>query len=416
MINTINIILLFCFTIILGYLGQLFYSRTKIPDVIWLLLFGIILGPILHLYDPSLFIRLSSLMSILALCIILFDAGINVDIGLFVKMLPTSITVLLFTYPITMLLVGLTLNFFMPDYFDLLQGLLLGSMISGTSTVTTMSIVKTLEDSGLKIDRVKTTLLLESVLTDPIGIITCITLIRMIMMPETSLFEGFKLLFLSFSNSIILGSIIGVVWGAILDRLENRKFNYMLTLAIVFLTYIVSESIGGEGSGALSVLLFGLVITNFEYIASRLEVKKIFKVNKKQLREFHEEITFFIKSFFFVYIGLIISISPEQLFSGLAVSILVLVERWFAGTVSEHILNLSEFESIIIKTTCASGLPALIMSQLPMIYDPNRTFFLHPEIYPNICFIVVLITVIYGALITPSIVFRKIKTITKSLK
>jgi NhaP-type Na+/H+ or K+/H+ antiporter len=66
-------------------LGNLFYVKTKIPDVIWLLLFGFIIGPVFKLYDPEPFIRASPFMSIIALCIILFDAGINMDLDTFIK-------------------------------------------------------------------------------------------------------------------------------------------------------------------------------------------------------------------------------------------------------------------------------------------------------------------------------------------
>ncbi|MCS7364828.1 MAG: cation:proton antiporter [archaeon GB-1867-035] len=413
MIEAINILILISLTILLGFIGSLFYDKTKIPDIIWLLLFGILLGPIFHLYDPELFTRLSNLVSIVALCIILFDAGINVDVGLVIEMLPKSFLLLALTYPLTMVTIGFSLHFLFPNNFSLLEGLLLGGMVSGTSTVTTIGILSTLERAGINVERAKIILVLESVLTDPIGVITCITLIRMIMFPTVSLLEGFKTMFLSFSNSIIIGSIVGMLWAAVLDKLRGKPLTYMITLAVVFLSYIVSEEIGGEGSGALAVLIFGLIITNFEYIAKILEFKRIFKIEKQLLREFHEEITFFMKSFFFVYIGLIISISQEQIIAGLLAVGIILAVRYIAASISSMVLKLNQLEKGILTVTVASGLPAMIMSQLPLIYDPNRQYFTSPEIYPNICFIVVIVTVLYGAFIAPYIAKRKAASLSK---
>src|SRR5210317_785082 len=77
-----SLIIIISLTILISYLSGLFYSVTKIPDVIFLMGFGIIMGPLLGYADKGLFDELSTLMSILALSIILFEAGINVDITL----------------------------------------------------------------------------------------------------------------------------------------------------------------------------------------------------------------------------------------------------------------------------------------------------------------------------------------------
>ncbi|MHA2344900.1 MAG: cation:proton antiporter domain-containing protein [Candidatus Hodarchaeales archaeon] len=80
MLNTDNLLLLVSSTLLLSYISNLMYNKTNIPDIVWLLGFGIILGPVLGYFDNSLFISLSPLMSTVALSIILFDAGIHLDI------------------------------------------------------------------------------------------------------------------------------------------------------------------------------------------------------------------------------------------------------------------------------------------------------------------------------------------------
>jgi cell volume regulation protein A len=66
--------------IILGFLGEEFFSRTSIPDAIFLLLLGLILGPIFQLFVQEELLAITPYFAALALIIILFDAGLNMDI------------------------------------------------------------------------------------------------------------------------------------------------------------------------------------------------------------------------------------------------------------------------------------------------------------------------------------------------
>lgn len=407
MILTLKLLVLFSLVVILGFTSSIIYDKTRIPDIIWLLLFGIFLGPIAHIYDPELFIRVSPLMSIIALCIILFDAGINVDLRLIISAFPRSILLIALTYPLTMISIGLFLSYYFPSNFDLPKALLLGGMVGGTSTVTTIGIISAIEKTGVAVDEAKTVLLLESVLTDPISVITCITLLKIIMLSKVSLLVIVEDLLTSFINSIIVGYVSGLIWSIILDKLKEKPLTYIVTLAVVFLVYVASEEFGGEGSGALAVFIFSLVIANFDYIVKTVGIKRKFEVNRKVLREFHREITFLIKSFFFTYIGLIASISLNYIILGSALVIIILIDRLISASIASSILKLSQLDKTIIETTVASGLPALVMSQLPMIYDPTRTHFQSPEIYPNLCFIIVIGTVLFGAIVTPLIAKRK---------
>ena len=49
----------------------------------------------------------------------------------------------------------------------------------------------------------------------------------------------------------------------------------------------------------------------------------------------------------------------------------------------------------------ASGLPAFVMSQLPVLYDPTGKYFLTPGLYPDICMPIVLGTILYSGLLGP---------------
>jgi len=404
-----NLLILVSFTLLVGYISSLIYTKTKIPDIIWLLGLGILIGPVFGLFEKSSFLTLAPFMSIIALNIILFDAGINIDVTTLIETLGKSAALAVSTFLTTMILVGLTLSTFMPDSFNLRQAMLLGAMVGGTSTVSVYGILSGLGNLFKNIDTARVILLTESIITDPICIISAITIIRMIMLPEVSLSDSFRDIFSIFVLSALIGFVIGFVWAGIMDRLRGRPFLYMATIAILFPSYIFTESIIGEGGGAITALTFGLAITNYAFFAKKIGFASTVKIDKRRLREFHEEITFFMKSFFFVYIGLVVTLSLEYFIIGLGVAVLILVDRFFVASGVGYALRFSNEEKLLTRLICASGLPAFIMSQLPIIYDPNGVFFKDPGIYSNLCMPIVLITVIFASVATPIIAKRQLK-------
>jgi len=409
MINTNSFIILISATLMLSFISSLVYSKTKIPDIIWLMGFGILVGPVLGIFQKDMFLDLAPLMSTVALGVILFDAGINVDIvTLLENMLKSAILSITSIFG-AILSVGYALHYFMPESFTLLQAMLLGAMIGGTSTISVFGILRSLENVVSDLTSTGVLLTMESIISDPICIVSSITIIQMIMLPGVSLRASLMNIFSIFSLSSLLGFAIGLVWANTLDRLRRRPFVYMVTLAILFPSYLTAELIIGEGGGAMTALTFGLTITNYKYIARRLGLESKVMIDKQRLREFHEEITFLIKSFFFVFIGLVVSLSPYYFLIGLAIVALIMAVRYVVVVGIGNLLLFSKAERVLSQVVYASGLPAFVMSQLPMIFDPTRTFFLNPDIYPNLCMPIVLGTVLYSAILGPLVAKRRLK-------
>ena len=80
MYNKIIIIIL-CATLLISYFSELSYRITKIPGVIFLLGFGLLMGPGLGYASKELFAEQAPLIGIIALSTILFDAGISINIA-----------------------------------------------------------------------------------------------------------------------------------------------------------------------------------------------------------------------------------------------------------------------------------------------------------------------------------------------
>jgi cell volume regulation protein A len=307
-----------------------------------------------------------------------------------------------------MISVGLSVALFMPKNFSLLHGMLLGAMVGGTSTVAIFGILEGIEKSVDDISSGKVILTMESIISDPICIIASITLIKMIMLPNITLNDSIKNIFGTFLFSSLFGILIGLFWTRILDDIRESGLNYMLTLAVLLPSYILSERLIGEGGGAMTALTFGLAITNYRYIAEKVGMNENIRIDSKKLREFHEEVTFFIKSFFFVYIGMIVTLSIGNLIIGLTLVGLIMLIRYAISTTVGKIFSFSEKEQVLTRFIFAAGLPSFIMAQLPMIFDPAGEYFPNTGIYADICLPIVLGSVAYSAFIGSYMIKKKI--------
>ena len=385
----------------LSFISSLIYRFTKIPDVIWLMGFGVLMGSGIGYIDKELFNELAPLMSVLALSIILFEAGINVDIITLIDNMGKATVLSVSSILSSIILVGAAMRLILPNDFTLLQGMLLGAMIGGTSTVAVFGILGSIEKSVSDLGSTKIMLTMESIISDPICIIASITLIKMILQPGISIRDGFSDIVSTFILSSLLGIFTGLAWSNILNRLRTHPYTYMITLAVLMPLYLLSEAAIGDGAGAMTALTFGLAITNYSYFMEKLGRPGKVRINVRKLREFHEEIVFFIKSFFFVYIGVIVTISLKYMFVGFLVVAILMIMRYVLVTVIGKMLAFTREETSIAKVVYASGLPAFVMSQLPILYDPNGEIFLTPGLYPDICMPIVLGTILYSGLLGP---------------
>ena len=145
-ISALSVLTLFSITIFLGYIGKLIFERTKIPDVVWLLIFGLLVGPVFNLINTSMFVQMSPLLGAVALLIILFDAGLNMNFYTMVREFPRATALAVFGMITSMLVVGLASMYMFG--FDIYTGIMIGAIVGGVSSPIVISIVSGLEISN----------------------------------------------------------------------------------------------------------------------------------------------------------------------------------------------------------------------------------------------------------------------------
>jgi cell volume regulation protein A len=384
-VDSFSILVLFGVTIAVGYIGNAIFEKTKIPDIIWLLLFGLLIGPVFSLVDRGIFIAISPFLAALALLLILFEAGLNMDFYQVVRGFPRSMLLAVVSILLSMVAVGAVSVFLFN--FDILRGLLLGAILGGTSSAVIVSITNKL-DIGRNI---RTMLNLESILTDPIVIVVSISLMKII--TEVSGASAVRDILGAFSIGAVMGSLVGIVWLFILDRLKGRPFDYMLTLAVLFLLYTFVEMYGG--SGAIASLLFGLVLGNSRKFCRMLKFKKEMRPDRL-IKPFQSEIAFFIRSFFFVFLGLIFVANQSYILSGVSIAAVLILVRFAAVQIGTVKIRISSAERNFVRIMVSRGLAAAVLASYPAIsvIDGGSGLFL------SVSFVVIISTVVYTTVLT----------------
>lgn len=379
MIDALGIFTLVGVTLFLGYAASIIFRKTQIPDVIWLLLFGFLIGPVFNLLDRSIFISISSLLAAFALLIILFDAGLEMNLFTMIKQFPRSI--LISIVGISLTIISIAFSSVILFGFDWIRAFLLGAIIGGPSSAIVISIFK-----GLNIrDDVKTIMDLESILTDPVDVVLTITLVQIYLstLPSYSIIGS---IVSTFSIGAVIGFLFGIIWLFLLSKVKNN-YDYMLTLGILLLIYVFVESI--NGSGAIAALAFGIVLGSGKIFSKALKFKKSCSISPS-LRKFHEEITFFVRSFFFVTMGIIVSINFNFILAGIIITAVIALARIVTVAISTYKMNLTSLEKNVMRVVIPQGLATAVMAYVPMIYGVKDG-----EIFLNIAFIIIMATVIY---------------------
>ncbi|MBI4173210.1 MAG: cation:proton antiporter [Candidatus Aenigmarchaeota archaeon] len=356
-LDPLTLLFLFAATIIIGYFGLLVFEKTRISDIIWLVLFGMLVGPVLHFVDSTLFAAIAPVIATIALLLILFEAGLNMEFYRLVRGFGRSMALAIACTAFSILAVGVVSTYLLN--FSLLQGMLLGAILGGTSSPIVITIVH-----GLRLpERTKTLLNLESILTDPLVVIVAITIINFINQAgQVSATQG---ILAAFSIGAVIGGLAGIAWLFALDRLKGRQFDYMLTLAVLFLIYAFAESNGG--SGAIAALVFGLVLGNSTTFSSMLRFRKRFTVDST-FKAFQAEISFFIRSFFFVFLGIIFTVSQEFIVYGLVIAAVLVLVRIAAVRLATLGNGFSALETNVIRVMAPRGLAAAVLAQYPLIF------------------------------------------------
>ncbi len=307
--------------IILGFLGVQVFESTKIIEIPLLLLIGFLIGPVLHFVNPTILTPLSGYFGALALLVILFDSGLNTKIETISGSAGKTIIETFSIFIVTLLLLTLALHYIFG--YSLGQAALFSAIVDGTSAAVVLVVIPKLNINA----DVKTILSMESIITSPLQVILVISIIGLITSSSVGIGSTVNALLGEFSIAFVIALIVGIVWLKMLKSISKKPFAYMLTIAIALILYGFNEMI--NASGAIAVLIFALIIGNGSGIWNALKMGGEFKT-PENFRDFQTEITFFVKTFFFVYLGILIQpqfFTYTSIIIALSITLVILISR-----------------------------------------------------------------------------------------
>jgi cell volume regulation protein A len=378
----ISLFTLVGFVTVLGFIGNYIFKKTGVPDILILLVLGLLLGPVTQIVPSETLTGFSQIFSSLALMIILFEGGLNLDLYKVLQESSMAIVLALLSVISSMIITSFFTMFFLG--WDLLPGLLLGVMVGGSSSSIVVPLVRKIKTS----EKIVTLLSLESAFTDALTVVIGITLLQVLAVPTSNgVYSVSHGIASELSIGATLGLIIGILWLRILKSVEDEPYKNILTLGVVFLAYSFVEAVGGNG--AISSLMFGLVLGNARTISYILRSRESMKT-EKAMKEFHSEISFLVRSFFFVYLGMIVVFESYFLFLlGVLLSSLLLIGR----TLSVHLATIKKPHLMknrkLMSAMLPRGLAAAVLSQLPVVYGLKNAY-----VYPDVVLTVIMSTVI----------------------
>lgn len=224
------------------------------------------------------------------------------------------------------------------------------------------------------------------------AIFLTVGMIRLLTQPQYSLIDMLGLFFLQ----MLVGAVAGFVMGRLMLAVVNRvKLSYeglypVLTLALVFLTYGLASTLGGNGF--LAVYLAGIFLGQNDFI------------HKRSLLRFHDGLAWLTQIAMFLTLGLLVFPSRLALVAGAGLLIagcLIVIARPLGVILSLMKSRFTGREKIFISWVGLRGAVPIILATYPLLARVSQA-----ELMFNMVFFVVLASVLLQGTTIPQVARR----------
>ncbi|MDE1763828.1 MAG: cation:proton antiporter [Thaumarchaeota archaeon] len=358
MVNELLLFSIIAGIIFFGFGGEIFFKRTGISYYLFLILIGVVLGPVLGVFPRQPLIPVLGVFSSFTLIMILFYSGMDMRIREVIKESPRTIVQVTVYVVSSIFVIGISMHFILG--WDLVQSLIFGSMVGGeTASVVVIPLSRSLKLGNNTI----TFLTLESILNSIYSIVFYTAFVGLYKSGTPSWTAPLATIGMNFTIGITIGVILSIAWMFVLKFFRDFKYTYVLTLGLLLTTYAVTEVL--HGSGLVAVLIFGLFLGSSKSVLARFRQRFDVIDLKNQFYKFQGEISFLMETFFFVFLGLVFVIKPSEVLSNLLFGLLILgilmTFRFIATRLStkNSILHADRYAIFLI---CAQGVVPATLS------------------------------------------------------
>jgi potassium/hydrogen antiporter len=305
--------------LVLAFVANRLVRFTRVPDVILLMATGVLIGPVLHWVNPDIFRGTTHGFGSLALILILFEGGLDLKLREILKHFGSGFFLSLFSYVLSMASVAEVCRLAL--HFSWLNAVLIGAVLG---CISSSIVLPVLQQVNLRRE-VKVTLLVEASFGDAFAVLAVTTLLDVASggnaAPKTVAWALASSLILA----VVSGILAGMLWSYLLPVLSEERFWHVLTFAAVLLVYSGVHFL--KGNELVSVLVFGLTLSNFQAVRKRLRFDETAGSDwfnempiqdqsgrsrdhhHDQMLTFHGELAFLLRTFFFVLLGTLVDYS-----------------------------------------------------------------------------------------------------------
>ncbi|MBS3903344.1 MAG: cation:proton antiporter [Anaplasmataceae bacterium] len=384
-----NIILFVGILVFLAHFFAAVFKKFKIPDVLPLMLLGVLVGPVMGWILPEDFGKAGDIFTTIVLIVVLFESGLVLNMKVLKTTMASALRLTLNSFALIFLVIGIVSA--LTSELTLLEGLVLASILGGISSVIVAPIVERLDfGKGMQ-----ARLVVESTVSDALCIIFVLGLLNLYSSRTFNLSLWGSEIIGDLIGSIFVGFISGILWAFVLRQVRQIENSIFATPAFVFIVFGAVETIGW--SGALAALAFGVSLGNIHgfHLTETfhlLKKSKPLSLNHTE-KNFLEEAVFLLKTFFFMYIGLSINLDNNYILFGAGLLVvLMLILRIFSILISWRGESITAIEASLAAVMIPKGLAAAALASLPLAYGLPAG-----EIIQSLVFAVILFSVMATA-------------------
>ena len=356
---------------ILGFVSEILFRRTNIPDVLFLIIFGFLIGPNgFGFTSPAQLADIAPVFTTFTLLILIFDGAFNINLSSLIREFSSSLSLTVYNFVISTVVVGGVFYYIHRFHLDgttLMESMVIGFSLAGVSSSFVIPILSQIRVGGKLFSR----LALESALTDVFCIVATLSVIEVYTTGIFGIQKTLTYLIELFAIAGFIGVLGGIIW--IVIRVFEEH-NYIITIAYLILVYLATEYFGGNGP--IAALFLGLILNNSkqlssikEGILSRSVVEKQkaiqgdlgVEVTSANEKRYYNLTSFFLKSLFFIYVGILLDITDQRaLIIGGILSVLIMVTRLGSMPLTK---GMTKAQRELVNAVFARGLAAAVLIQ-----------------------------------------------------
>ncbi|CAB3223254.1 unnamed protein product [Arctia plantaginis] len=250
--------------VIAAYLvGWIWLKVTTLPALIGMLLTGILFQNLKLVHMTDEYKKLNQDLRKVALVIILTRAGLGLNAGVLKKHYAAVLQLGLLPWLVECILIAVSTHYLL--YLPWIWGFLLGSMIASVSPAVVVPCLFKLRDVGYGVAKgIPTIVLAAAAIDDSISVAIFAIILNAMFSTGSATFNIIK-----GPLSIIVGILLGSLWGAFIALLPEKGDTYVVPLRFLALflgglfSYFISSMIGWSGTGPLAIVSSGFVAAFF---------------------------------------------------------------------------------------------------------------------------------------------------------